>query len=205
MTVSFWHCMPVSKVKRSTLLVPGPRHSSKEYLPAYKWLEERVGYFPMFLAAGNEDEAPYTTGYHNQWRVSLSQKKCPKSGRLVTLKRRKAGRFPNLVMFRFDEAPSNCTFMDSSWWAISVMNGLTQGILPAEPDVKRVFKRSWSRNRWLNKAAADGCSVELVVPQLDLSKTSSVWVRNQATADRLTQLGYTNVQVRRIAVDAPWQ
>lgn len=85
------------------------------------------------------------------------------------------------------------------------MNGLTQGILPDESDVDNVFKRSWSRHLWLHKAAKDGCSVELVVPQLDLSKASSVWVRNQATADRLRQLGYTNVQVRRIAVDAPWQ
>ncbi len=199
--VSFWHCLPVYKAVRARVLHPAPRHSTKEFLPAYNWLKDRIGYFPIFLAAGNEVEAPYTTGYHNQWRVALSTRFCSKTGRILTLRRRKPGQFPNMALFRFDEIPEACTYMDSAQWSIGLLYDLLKGENPPESDIRKAFKASWNKNRWMRLAQKDGYAVELVVPQLDLSKASSVWVRNKATKERLEKLGYKNVQVRRIPLE----
>lgn len=48
-----------------------PKYSDPDLLPAYQWLEQQVGFFPLFVAVGDSDEARWDTGYQNQWRVRV--------------------------------------------------------------------------------------------------------------------------------------
>lgn len=190
--ISYWHCMSVHLLQ-NPVLVPDPKYSDKDYLPGYKWLEKQIGFFPLFMAAGTEDSAPYNAGYNNQWRVKLS-----------STEYRAKGDIQNFVMFRFDETPETCCFLDSGWWSVGILTPHLNNEEPRQSEVRSVLKRSWSRARWLREIAKDKIGIELVVPQLDLRKANEVWVRNKHTRAQVEKLGFKNVQVRRIPVEAPW-
>lgn len=202
--ISYWHCMPVNLIS-GPVLVPEPKFSDSDYLPGYKWLEKRIGYFPLFMAAGNEDSAPYNAGYNNQWRVVLSSRYCKKKKRVIAISRRAKGDVLNFAMFRFDKLPEVCCFLDSSWWSVGVLTPHLNNEVPRESEVRCVLKRSWSHARWLREIKNDKISAELVVPKLDLRDAVEVWVRNKKAKAHLEKLGFKNVQVRRIPVEAPWQ
>ncbi len=201
--ISYWHCMPVNLIS-GPVLVPEPTFSDTDYLPGYKWLEKRIGYFPLFMAAGNEDSAPYNAGYNNQWRVVLSSRYCKEKNRVISLERRAKGDAPNFAMFRFDERPKVCCFLDSAWWSIGVLTPHLNNEEPQEREVRSVLKPSWSHARWVREIKKDKIGIEMVVPQLDLRDAVEVWVRNKRAKQHLEKLGFKNVQVRRIPVEAPW-
>jgi hypothetical protein len=185
----FHHCRNLAGVEYS-VIKPDPKYSDPDFLPAYRWLEIQIGFFPLFVAVGNSDYARWNTGYQNQWQVRV--------GYDFNNKRpiyRKKGEFPNQVLFSF--ANLDGVFYDSEWWCIVLNDCLNSNHVDKQTQ-RCLFKADWSKSKWLSKAKNSPGSVELVVPFLDLSKATQVWVRNQKTKQIVENLGFSNVQVKRI-------
>lgn len=201
--------MPLAQVKRG-LLIPDPSYSDEEYLPAYRWLEQETGFFPLFLAIGTVEEAVYVTGYSNQWRVYIGGE--PSEGGSWRKIYRKAGEFPNYVLFALplsalagssaETAKGSFTgvFTDYQWWNI-VLTDCMNGTEVGQKLKRTLFKKSWARSKWLSTAAKDGHLVQVVAPQIDLDQAAFVWARNQETAEALRKMGFANVQVKRLPVE----
>lgn len=47
----YHHCMPVGQVKHGTIRAY-PAYSYPGFMPAYEWLEDELGFFPLFCAVG---------------------------------------------------------------------------------------------------------------------------------------------------------
>lgn len=175
--------MPLAQVKRG-LLIPDPSYSDEEYLPAYRWLEQETGFFPLFLAIGTVEEAVYVTGYSNQWRVYIGGE--PSEGGSWRKIYRKAGEFPNYVLFALplsalagssaETAKGSFTgvFTDYQWWNI-VLTDCMNGTEVGQKLKRTLFKKSWARSKWLSTAAKDGHLVQVVAPQIDLDQAAFVW------------------------------
>lgn len=175
---------------RYGVIKPNPKYSDPEFLPAYRWLEQQIGFFPLFVAVGDSSEALLQTGYQDQWRVLLGYN----GNNRVPIHRRK-GEFPTEVLFSFVNLHGS--FLDSDWWTVALSNIL--GSVPVERQMQKyLLKRSWSRSRWLRKAEEAPGSVELVMPLLDLSQASRIWVRNQKTLRTLSAMGFARVEVQRM-------
>ncbi len=168
----FYHVIDLSAVSRS-ILRPQVQFSDREWVPAYQWLEKEIGFYPLFLAAGDLDAA-YVTGYQNQWRVHIGGTMA--DGKYQP-KMRKAGEFPNLVLLAFPQSALQGCFTDYPWWNIVLTDVLCQRAIG--PGLYRyLFKKSWSRSKWLRSANRDGHAAQLLVPELDLSKAAFLWARN---------------------------
>ncbi|MBP9093196.1 hypothetical protein KBI23_19390 [bacterium] len=191
----FYHAIDLSAVSRSVLR-PQVEFSDSEWVPAYQWLEKETGFYPLFLAVGDESAA-YVTGYQNQWRVNIGGTMTNGS---YLASRRKAGEFPNLVLFAFRQSDLQGCFTDYQWWNIVLTDVLCER--PIGPALYRyLFKKSWPRSKWLRTANADGHTVQLLVPELDLSTAAFVWARNQASAKALRAMGFENVSVKRLKLE----
>jgi hypothetical protein len=108
-----YHVIDFTAVSRSVLR-PQVEFSDSEWIPAYQWLENEIGFYPLFLAVG-DGNAAYVTGYQNQWRVHLGG--TMSDGKYVP-KKRKAGEFPNFVLFAFRQSELQGCFTDYQWWNI---------------------------------------------------------------------------------------
>ena len=203
--IYLYHGMPFAQVKRG-LLIPDPVYSDEDFLPAYRWLEKETGFYPLFLAVGTVEEAVYVTGYSNQWRVYIGSE--PGEGGTWRKVYRKAGEFPNYVLFGLplsalagNSAESfSAVFTDYQWWH-AVLNDCLNGSAVGQQVRRFLFKKSWPRSKWLSTAAKDGHLVQVVAPQIDLDQAAFVWARNQETAKALRQMGFANVQVKRLLVE----
>lgn len=191
----FYHVIDLAAVSRSVLR-PQVQYSDSEWVPAYQWLEQEIGFYPLFLAVGDADAA-YVTGYQNQWRVHIG-------GNMVDGKyeptKRKAGEFPNFVLLAFPQSALEGCFTDYPWWNIVLTDVLCQRSIG--PGLYRsLFKKSWSRSQWLRTANRDGHAVQLLVPKLDLTKAAFVWARNKKSAQALRDMGFENVSVKRLKLE----
>lgn len=180
---------------------PNTRYvEDKWFLGAYKWLEKEVGFFPLFLAVGEDHYKTIAmTGYQDNWRRLLSYTLTDR-GRRIGVDYRKKGEFPNKVLFSFDELDG--IFMDFDYWHI---------VLNASPDYKIkkkhkrwIFKPFWSKEKWLEKSRRKEWvkwDVQMVVPSLYLPGAKRIWVRNKKTKKYLEETGFENVEVRRLKVE----
>ena len=193
--VYLYHCMPLSSVSFG-VLKPDPAFSDVDFLPAYRWAEKALGYFPLFLAAGAED-AVSMTGYSNQWQKVIGTER--RGDAIVNVLRRK-GEFPNSVLFVFESESVGSVCSDYMAWHI-ILNETMNGGTPGKQAERMVFKRSWARSRWYREALRGKVELQLLAPELDLRKSVQVWVRNQKTRRRLLQLGFQNVLVKRLPVN----
>jgi len=188
----FHHGMSLEHVRYDVHLTD-PEWSDPDFLPAYRWLEKKVGFWPVFVAVGDSLETYWDTGYHTNWARAIER-----SAQGTVL--RKAGQFPNEVMLSFEQVDG--VFMDHEFWHIPLNAFL--------PDRERrislveqrwIFKPAWSRSRWLRHSLVpDATHVQLVCPHLDLRTAKRVWVRNQATKRTVEAMGFTGVAVHRIPV-----
>ncbi len=191
----FYHVIEFAAVSRS-VLQPQLEFSDSDWIPAYQWLEKEIGFYPLFLAVGDGDAA-YVTGYQNQWRVHIGGNMV--DGKYVP-KKRKAGEFPNFVLLAFPQSALQGCFTDYPWWNIVLTDVLCQRAIG--PGLHRyLFKKSWSRSKWLRTANRDGSAVQLLVPELDLSKAAFVWARNKKSAQALRDMGFENVSVKRLKLE----
>ncbi|MBS1994182.1 MAG: hypothetical protein JSS86_02350 [Cyanobacteria bacterium SZAS LIN-2] len=192
-----YHVVPLEQVVHGKI-VADPQLSDPEFLPAYRWLEREVGFFPLFLAIGNAD-AIYVTGYQNQWRTFIGGEfDQDKKYRKIY---RKAGEYPNFVLFAFplEKVPQR-NLHDYQWWNIV----LTEALCEREvgPGLRRLlFKKSWNQAKWLRQAHKDGHMVQMVAPELDLTAAEYIWVRNKRTQEALLSRGFKNVQVKRLPLE----
>lgn len=206
MMVLFHHCVPLDFVQDVDVLVPSKEMSVRhlewwnknkkpddyEYHDATGpnlWLQERTGFYPLFMALDDVEMC----GYDANWRTSLSS--TWKNGRTVTLERRHAGEYPNVVLFSFDDVRSP-VFLDYQYWFF-VLNrsyGKHGNVTPYEE--RLIFKPKRTKAQWL-RGSKNG--VMVVVPSLDLRTCCRVWVRNEATRKLLSKR-FENVQVKRIPV-----
>lgn len=161
---------------------------SEQFYEAYLWLEKEVGFYPLFLAVGDTQQDIYMTGYQDSWRKLITLN--PSSYRIK-------GEFPNYVLFSFKDLPYSPIYIDYDYWHI-VLNSKDYKITSYEK--RLIFKYSLEPSDWLRMARKHPCSVQAVVPFLDLTLASLVSVRNLATKRQLEKFGFKNVAARRIKV-----
>lgn len=171
--------------------LPDPNHAAESWLlPAYRWLEQEVGFYPLFLAVGETEADIFMTGYRGQWRRVTAW-----SSKGNTY--RKKGEFPNYVLFSF--AAVYGIYMDFHNWHIAINATVNNGGV-TDYEKRLIFKPSWPRSKWLRKARKDPGSVQLVTPRLYLPDAKRIWVRNQPTKKALETMGFRHVAVRRLHV-----
>jgi hypothetical protein len=196
--IYLFHAMPLAQVKRGKL-VSDRKFSDVEFLPSYLWLEKELGFYPLFLAIGTE-EAAYVTGYQNQWRRFLGHDIQP--GGKSTKVYRKAGEFPNFVLFAFPlDAVEVRRYTDYQWWNI-VLTECICGREVGKGMRRLLFKKSWDEAKWRRQAARDSHLVQVLAPEFDLDRAEFIWVRNQRTARALVAQGFDNVRVKRLPVES---
>lgn len=168
-----------------------PGYYDQYFRDAYLWLENEVGFCPLFLAVGVANEDIRMTGYQNQWARLLS--KGP-DGNIY----RKRGGFPNDVLFSFETIDG--VFMDYDAWHLALNADYKQHHM-TDYERRLIFKPSWSKARWLRRAHEHPHSVQLVTSSLYLPNAKRLWVRNKTTEALLTSMGFTNIEVRRLLME----
>jgi hypothetical protein len=170
-------------------------HEAMWYEAAVAWLAEQQGFWPVFLAVGDGDDARAISGYDLQWR-----RRTPAEAA--------AGPPPSQVLFSWRAAPHGCVYSDYDYWHI-VLNSVSWGddhrarVEGAGPGVRRwVLKPSYRPSDWLRRARRSPGSVQATVPRLDLRTADAVWCRNRAARDELIARGFdpARVAVRRMRV-----
>lgn len=177
---------------------------------AYEWLAQRCGFWPLFLAVGNQEDDLRLTGYDWQFRRKLPEETHPLQRRLQDEQR-------NLVLFSWRLPPHRqVVYSDHDNWHMvlnSVRNKRGGGVHDLEvasdepwtmkPRWERsVLRPSWPASRWLAQARRRPGSVQAVVPELDLASADLITCRNQRTFEQLVAMGFerTRIQVARLRV-----
>jgi hypothetical protein len=191
----FHYCMPASGVI-SGILTPDRSRSDPDFHPAYEWVEERLGFFPLFLAVGTLEDVAWMTGYQENWRVVTGSERAKSGYRKIF---RKKGEFPNLALLSFESAEG--VFMDYDYWHIA-LNACMNGSVVSRKEESWIFKSSWTKSRWIRAARAGTHSVQLVVPALPLTECREIRVRNAVTRRLIEGRGFENVRVSRIPVNS---
>ena len=191
----YHYCMPASGII-SDILTPDRTRSDPDFLPAYEWVEERLGFFPLFLAVGTLEDVVWMTGYQDNWRVVTGSE--PVEGGGYRRIFRKKGEFPNLVLLSFDAVDG--VFMDYDYWHIA-LNACMNGSVISRKEESWIFKPSWTKSRWLRAALTGTHSVQLVTPALPLTKSREILVRNALTRRIIEGRGFGDVRVSRIPVN----
>ncbi len=164
----------------------------KEALIVNRWLQGQVGFYPLFLMVGKDDDDLLPTAYQEQFRIALGYGW--ENGRRKTYERRKPGEFPNFVLLSFNDLPSPVFLDEEAWFCVLNSSHCDYQIGPQIR--KQLLKRSWDRRRWTRWATRH--PVYAVVPELNPKEADRVWVRNLTTKDRLLKEGYRNVEVHRM-------
>lgn len=186
--------MPVSGIIPG-IITPDRTLSEPDFLPAYEWVEERLGFFPLFLAIGELEEIAWMTGYQDNWRVFEGSELA--EGRYRKIYRKK-GEFPDLALLSFDAIDG--IFMDYDYWHIA-LNACMNGSAVSRQEESWIFKHSWTKSRWLRAALAGTHRVQFVTPALPLSDAREIRVRNAATRRLIEGRGFGEVRVFRIPVN----
>jgi hypothetical protein len=189
----FHHCISLDAVRFGTIR-PERKFSDPEFLPAYEWVEEIIGFFPIFYAVGQINAALPMTGYADNWRYLTGGEMV--NGIYQKTYNRK-GNFPNLALFSFDTI--NGIFMDFQSWHIALnacMNG--GNVTPAEQ--RMIFKPSWSRSRWIRAALNGTHLVQLIAPELPLPLAKRGYVRNTKTKRIVERMGFPDITIKRVKV-----
>jgi hypothetical protein len=170
-------------------------YSYSDFLPAYEWLEQEVGFFPHFLSVGNSETVIRRTGYADNWRV-FERGEFTDSGYKKIF--RKKGEFQNLVLLSFDHMDG--IFMDSLSWNIAI-NACMHGRPVSKAVMKMILKPTWNKRRWIHAAEKGSHWVDLLTPELSLPEASRISVRNQSTKKDMETMGFRHVETFRIPVE----
>lgn len=180
--LKFHHCIPLNQMIYD-IIYPDEQHSEPYFIPAYKWFEKEVGFYPVFLAVGSTTEDIRMTGYMNNWRRIKGNKPIHRN--------------ENLVLLSFGDVEG--VFSDYDFWHIP-LNMRNSEYPITEYERKLIFKKSWNRSRWINYAKKSPHRVQLCTPLLDLRRAARVWVRNRNTREVVEEMGFTNVHVQSVSV-----
>ncbi len=140
-----------------------PFHDALWMDAAYAWVAERVGFWPVFLAAGAGDEDRWMTGYQDQWRRAPAARgeEKPRASK---------------VLFSWGAPPPGTVFMDFLAWHM-VLNSVE--VSPEDPHRPRlrplpgfyerqIWKRSWRQSGWMRMARRNPAASRASLP-------SSTW------------------------------
>jgi hypothetical protein len=186
--------MPFSQVHFGTITAD-PAYSDSDFLPAYEWLEQEIGFFPHFLSVGNTETVIRRTGYADNWRV-FDHGEFTDNGYQKFY--HKKGEFPNLVLLSFDDVEG--VFMDYLSWHIAI-NACMNKKPVSKQEMKMILKPSWNKRRWVCAAENGSHWVDLLTPKLSLDRASRVYVRNQASKKSMKSMGFCNIRTLRIPVE----
>lgn len=186
--------MPFSQVQYGTITA-NPVYSDSDFLPAYEWLEQEIGFFPHFLSVGNSETEIHRTGYADNWRVFDHGEF---TGNGYQKYYHKKGEFPNLVLLSFDNEDG--VFMDYMSWHIAI-NACMKKKQVSKQERKMILKPSWDKRRWIRAAEKGSHVVDLLTPELSPGRASRIYVRNQVTKKKMELMGFRNIEVRRLPVE----
>lgn len=189
----FHHAIPFTQVRYGSIRADPAYSLDTDFLPAFRWLAGKIGFFPHFLSVGCDESAIRRTGYGDQWRVLIGRDVEGETSRRIY---RKSGEYPNTVLFSFDDLDG--VFMDFMSWHIA-LNNCAGGRTVSDRETRMILKPSWTRRRWLC-AAAGTHAVDLLTPDLPLDAAVRVWVRNRDTRYALVEMGFRNVEVVRLKI-----
>lgn len=185
----YHHARPLEFVAHGTVVQK--MGIDDDFDSSYRWLEKEVGFPPLFMAVGKSEEDIRMTGYPYQWARLLSW-----SSRGSTY--RKKGEIDNQVLFSYSDVP-NGVFTDYNDWHI-VLNSAHKNHNLNKWEKKLLFRPTWDKEKWLSQAEKKPHSVQLVVPELDLTKAEAIWVRNKETQEKLQKMGFGNIEIKRMLV-----
>ena len=190
----YHHCTSLENVVYGEIK-SNKKYAEKEFKKAYLWLEKEVNFYPTFLAVGAVRNVLMMTGYQNQWRRLWSYDYIGRNK--LNKEYIEKGKFHNWILFSFSSVDG--IFMDYEHW-YSVLNAEDINYQIPNHEKRLIFKKSWSKSKWLRKAKDSPPSVQLVAPNLDLRLSERVLVRNNNTKDFLASMGFTNIHVKRVPI-----
>jgi hypothetical protein len=197
----YYHAIPFKKI-RYGVLKANPAYSDKFYQRAYYWLEQHLGFYPLFLAVGNDTSTPYEmTGFNANFKTRV----CGYSERKQKpVNCRNPDTLPNMVLFRFERSDiETLHYQDYDAWH-GILNTYCYDATEAEWSssksirlVRRltpiIFKPDWQESEWLQKANKTPGTVQAVTAFLDLRRATRIYCKNRKTIDHLRNLGFTSM------------
>jgi hypothetical protein len=173
MRLLYHYALPIKNVRlifkeSKGLLIPRPKYSDPDFLPAYQWIQKEVGFFPIFIAIGDSIESIQMTGFQNS---------------------------PQHVLFSFEDVKG--IFMDYDNWHI-VLNASFNNYQLTPRQKSLIFKYSWQRHDWLRKAIETPHSVQLVAKEINLIRAQRAWIQNPKIKPVLEKLGFLRIKVKSI-------
>lgn len=197
----YYHSIPLKNI-RYGWLTAHPRYSDKSFQNAYLWLERYIGYYPLFLAVGNDATTPYEmTGFNANFKTRITGygKKQQKP-----VNCRNPDPLPNMVLFRFERSAfETLHYQDyDAWYGILT----TYGFDATEEEwnspqrirfIRRlspvIFKHQWSEELWLEKVRKKPGTVQAITPAVDLRLASRIYCKNRKTMEYLRRLGFQSL------------
>lgn len=165
-------------------------HFALQLEACYRWLAERIGFWPLFLAVGDTDEDRRMTGYQLQW--SRSRTISP------------TGPPRDQVLFSWSDAPAHAIYVDYLSWhtvlnSVRARNGDPHELyveLEGRRDDASILKPSWRQSDWLRHARRNPHSVQAAVPALDLSTADEICAPSRRVATALIHQGFAPSRLR---------
>lgn len=195
--LTYHHSRPLATVTHGSVFPVSPlEYETAELYPeywdrAFRWLEGKVGFYPLFLAVGRSTEDLRMTGYQKQWAKLLMRSRAGNEYR-------QKGDIPNKVLFSYSQISPQGVFVDFVNWDLVLNFSDKPDFL--EKYFHSIFRPSWNKNDWMTYANKKPHSVQLVVPSLDLSQATQVTVRNSRTQKVLENMGFTHVVTGRLTL-----
>jgi hypothetical protein len=169
--------------------------------PAYTWVEEEVGYYPVFLAVGAGMGSQRQTGYARQWKRELAEAKDEFSDRvLFTWSSRPHEATRHMLWEPWDDiVQAMIAAYDSPHDTARGWRAAPGLVLQARREFEehvlspRERERMWACERtdrgWLRVARRPG-TVQAVAPELDLRTADLVRCRSQRSRRELIEKGF---------------
>jgi len=199
--LKYHHSMDLENIIYGEIKAHPKYTEDKDYKKAYLWLEKQIGFYPLFLAVGETEDDIRITGYQGQWAVNIGSKIVGrrKNGTYISKNiLRKKGEFPNYVLFSFKEVEG--VFIDYDYWHFALSAAFNNEEI-TDYEKKLIFKKSWPKSKWLRKTKNKPGTVQLVTSKLYLPDAQRIWVRNKATKKQVEEMGFNNVEVKRLRAD----
>lgn len=180
MKLLYHHAIKVSDLVFG-IIHPSEKFSCSDFIPAYRWFEKQCGFYPIFLAVGYSVESIRMTGYQNNWlKEDVIHDK-------------------DLVCFSFQDV--NGVFTDYDYWHIPLGQGWDgKEVKTTKQENRWIFKKSWSKSKWIRNANKKPHTVQICVPELDLRQAARIWVKDKETQDKVAGMGFKNVIIKKIAI-----
>lgn len=153
---------------------------------AYRYIEQKAGFHPLFMAVGDSPDVFRTTGFSSMFQAY--------EGEPTFIDREQ-----DSVMFSFARKPNQGFYQSVDWWTC-ILNYVshTDGEQHIPRGAERsTWKSSWSEKQWMDYAARDGKGdVQLVVPNLDLRLADSIWCTKEEDYEKLVEMGFSKRKIR---------